>query len=774
MKSWVPRLPLQLLFLVLVGGVWADPLWTGRNFGGRDLVAYNLPMEKAVHEAYAAGRFPIWIAEISGGRPLLPNPNVGALYPVRWLSAWFSFPLAVRLFPILHWALAAIGTAALLAAIPVSRVGQWIGGVTYALSGVAVSELYFPHVGPGMALLPWIIWAVDRVERPVSRQTLVLALLLTLTFLAGDPFGAALALLAGLCWIALETSPAARRPRLFGLLSAVALAALASAPQLIATALWVPETSRGVIGIRLREALLLCLSPWRLLELIVPYPFGAIWSLEDARVWGRSVFRGRPAGLHITLYAGAFALFAVASMWRKGMRGLRFAKFFLVIATALSILPGLLPEAWANRASPIALRNPEKFAVGLTLALALFAGIAIDGFRRCRFSSAVPLGVACAFPALAVLARTFPGLAGHAAVATVGGSPTAEAIAARELPGAIAEAGLFWLATFIAVRLLAHPAARRQALALCILTAVPVAANRRIGQTFLPDELFAPPALARKLQRIDPVGSYRTLGESTYQPPSRLEKAVVESDPFYVVGPRQHWLENAPVLWGRGTVFNDDFDRGDLARLERLRVVSRLAARSPGASVFFGNLSLRFGIRYRDQRPLAGYHPFGGNLLEAWDEHSAAFPDVRLLERWREEGAPLDALNRIPFQQPGEIVVESGRPAVSAARPGSVQIRFQNPNELRLAMTAPDPTWLFVLRGYWRYRQVTLDGVDARVVPAQLAFSAVRVPAGSHELLWKEQIPAGNFSFLGPPIALVLALVILRREPRRVEPAEIP
>ncbi len=88
-----------VLLVLLIGAVYSDPLFFRRNFAGRDLLAYNLPMEKAVHDAYGRGRLPVWMPEISGGRPLLPNPNIGALYPVRPLLALVPFPLAMRIFP---------------------------------------------------------------------------------------------------------------------------------------------------------------------------------------------------------------------------------------------------------------------------------------------------------------------------------------------------------------------------------------------------------------------------------------------------------------------------------------------------------------------------------------------------------------------------------------------------------------------------------------------------------------------------------------------------
>ena len=106
-----------LLFALLVLGAYSSALISRRNFAGRDLLVYNLPMEKTVHDAYARGQLPVWSPEISGGRPLLPNPNAGALYPLRAVLAGLPFPAAVRVFPILHWIAAGVGTIVLLGSL---------------------------------------------------------------------------------------------------------------------------------------------------------------------------------------------------------------------------------------------------------------------------------------------------------------------------------------------------------------------------------------------------------------------------------------------------------------------------------------------------------------------------------------------------------------------------------------------------------------------------------------------------------------------------------
>src|SRR5712692_5404746 len=96
MKRWLSLHRAAPLFLALIVVSYADPLFGPRAFGGRDLTPYNYPTESMVHDAYARGRLPVWAADVSGGRPLLPNPNAGALYPARWLLSPLPFPLAMR------------------------------------------------------------------------------------------------------------------------------------------------------------------------------------------------------------------------------------------------------------------------------------------------------------------------------------------------------------------------------------------------------------------------------------------------------------------------------------------------------------------------------------------------------------------------------------------------------------------------------------------------------------------------------------------------------
>ena len=762
-RPLLPRVLPALSFLLLVLVIYADPLFTRRNFAGRDLVAYNLPMEKGIHDAYARGHLPIWTPYISGGRPLLPNPNAGAMYPVRPVLSGVSFPLAMRIYPILHWAAAGIGMICFVRAIGGSSWAAWLAAATYVFSGVVVSEVFFPHIQAGMALFPWILYTLRRPFSGEGWRTAVLGVLFGLDMLAGDVFTVALAVLCAALWIALEEPPADGLRRLARLGLALVLAILFALPQIVATSLWIPQTNRGTLGMKLDEVLLYSVSPWRLIEFVVPYPFGPAWTIDDTGMWGWPIYKGKLTGLFITLYAGALATIAFFTTWKTRSAGRRFAHVLLAIALLLCVPPSLVPSGWTSISSPLPLRNPEKITIILTLALALLSGIAVDQFRQGRRLPRWTITVAVVLAVAAVLAWAFSAPVGRALVALVRSPPNAAPRASVHTPGALAEAGLLWAMTLVGLDLLRRSRGAAPAVGLALLTAIPIAANRRIARSFSEEDIFAPPPFVRFLWKHDPDGRYRTLGESMYRAPSELLEKRASSDPAYLDFTRKSWYEHSQALWQRGTVFNGDFDVGDLARTEILRRVSATAVRFRDSQEFFRSLSLRWGTRNRDDIPITGYRRVGGEALYHWDELPGALPDVRLAGAWREETASLPALGVLPALSPGEIVVETGARRKEIARPGSLRILVSRPEELRVETNAPDPTWLFALRGYWPYRTVRVDGRPAEVFPAQLAFSALPLSAGRHRIEWREEIPGWTGARWGPLLGLAAAALLIVR-----------
>ena len=460
-----------------------------------------------------------------------------------------------------------------------------------------------------------------------------------------------------------------RAPLLRLLALAVVLAAVAGLPQILATALWIPETNRAVTGITWGEAVQFSIPPFRLLELVIPYPFGAVWTNDHTTIWGNEVFAGKMMGIFLTLYAGSLALIALVTTRKLDLPAARFARLLVLIAVLLAVPPALLPESWRGSLAPLALRNPEKFAVLLAFGLAVLAGLALDDLRaRTRLPRWI-LGAGVALGLSAIAAAAAPEAAGRIGI-TVMRSRGSLAVASRELPRALTEAAILWMVTFLGLEL---TRAHRRPLGLAglaLLTAVPIAATRRVGWTFREDEVFAPPAFVRFLQKQDPQGEFRALSEMIYRPPGALEKAESGNDLGFLEIVRRNFGQHSQALWGRGAVFNADFDNGDLSRIQSLRKMSGMALQFPDPAAFYGSVGLRWGVRYKDQEPLPGYARVAGAGLDDWDENAAALPDVRLVEAWKEAPDAVAALGQLPQLPRGQIVVESGRPFAGEAPAG--------------------------------------------------------------------------------------------------------
>ena len=325
------------------------------------------------------------------------------------------------------------------------------------------------------------------------------------------------------------------------------------------------------------------------------------------------------------------------------------------------------------------------------------------------------------------------------------------------------------MATLVALEALRSGRRSAAAGAIVLLALVPILANRRVARTFDESAVFSPTPFARALARRDPSAAAPVLDQSRYRPDSALAAIPAGTDPGDLEFYRRSWFFYTPTFWRRSTVFNTDPDVGDLSRMQSLREMSSFVAATPAGGRLFSGLSLRFGIRFRDQEALPGYRRFGGAASQDWDENRDALAPVRLLGRWRETPDAVAALRTLPELSDGEVAIETGRAASGASPGGRLRFVENSPESLSLVVSAPAPTWLFVLRGFWPYRDVQVDGRAAEVFPATLAFSALPIAAGSHRIEWRETVPGLGISWLGP-LAFVLVAAAIRR---RAAPREV-
>jgi hypothetical protein len=347
--------------------LWAAvPLALGqRTLYFRDVFTTHLPVKAFGAAELREGRIPAFNPTWGLGQPFRGNPNALPFYPGNLLYLVLPFWSAFNLHYALHWLLAALGMAALARALGQGRAAALVAGLTYAGSGWILTGLSFYNLLAVSAWWPFVLLGAAIGGR---RGVALGGIACGLALLAGEPVTAALGIVP-LLLVAFQRHGLRR-----GALTTLGIGItglLIALPQLVATARILGFTSRGALGAAAVGAGRFHLGLARLLELIVPFPFGHPWDLGKGGYWPWDDQPGLPYIL--TLHLG------IVGLW-LAFAGARRARGWALLALAGLVL------AWAGAFGGDALvllshglvRYPEKLLFWFALAASLLAGWGLE------------------------------------------------------------------------------------------------------------------------------------------------------------------------------------------------------------------------------------------------------------------------------------------------------------------------------------------------------------------------------------------------------------
>ena len=742
---------------LLLAIIFFDPLFSARSFTGRDLVAYFYPIEKSVHDQWRSGHVPLILPELSFGKPLAANPNAGVFYPLRIAMAAVAFPLAIKLFIVLHFWLAAVGAFLLARFLGASRSGAAIAALTFGLCGPVLSEASFPDFLPGVAAMPFLVLAAGRfARRPGRRGAALFGAAWGWMLLVGDVFTAGVALFGAVLAVVQE-SPRERRARAVGGFALASLPGfLIAGIQAVPALLFVPQTVRALGKFPLRAALTWSVSLWRFAELLVRFPFGN--AAKGLPIWGDALWSGKTAGFAVTLYLGVLGALALCAA--RPARGKRLLPFALAGACAAAAVAGFyVPDAWLDGPSPIPLRYPEKLMVGFALAAAILAATLADRIRageRPRLWRGA-LAIAAALALSSALARLLPGAVRFVALSSWTRSAVSGDAAAGRLPGILLRAALPWAAAAV---VLLFAARSRPSVVAALLVGFAAADLVPLRFSFVrtgPDsEVLASPPAAEAVRRI-------TAGGFGYLP---LED-------YYSRGfDREALLLDSAALDGIVDVFNEDYDTADLYRVELARrEIYREAGRWEGLPRFLSAFGARTTLVERGRMP-AGFSLPAGDFGRRWLlVNPAAVPLLRFAPAVEEVPGPAEAWRAVHEGRDlvASPVVETGGAGTRELSSGTIRLLSSTPGRLDVETQTAGPARLILPRAYFPFRETTLDGRTVSAEPANLVLTSIAVPAGDHRISLEERLPGGTAGPLlsAAGIALVLLLALGPRTRRR-------
>ncbi|NNN20828.1 MAG: hypothetical protein HKL80_02335 [Acidimicrobiales bacterium] len=158
---WWPIAVLIAIPLVIFLTVYL--LGGGLLLNGDNLIQ-NYPLRVLVGSQLRHGVLPWWDPWMWSGTPLMAGMNAGAFYPTTLIFAIMSGPAAWITAEVFVFSLASVGTYFLLRECGISVVPSFIGASFFAFAGAFEAQTAV-HIdmGNGLASLPWILLAVQRI-----------------------------------------------------------------------------------------------------------------------------------------------------------------------------------------------------------------------------------------------------------------------------------------------------------------------------------------------------------------------------------------------------------------------------------------------------------------------------------------------------------------------------------------------------------------------------------------------------------------------------------
>ncbi|GIV16146.1 MAG: hypothetical protein KatS3mg022_1581 [Armatimonadota bacterium] len=338
-----------------------------------DIMLYFLPMTTFAHRWLAQGVLPLWNPHTLFGQPFVGNPQEWLFYPSTILLPFLHPARYLSWDAVLHLWLGGVGMWLFLHALGLSFRPALFGSTAWMLCGAFVPRAQFPGMFQSIALIGWLMWAVERVlQASGAVRIAMLAVSVALLLLAGHAQVAYMALLPGTAWAGWRMARSGWRP-LPSLLAGAAGGLLLSAVHWLPMLQLLHETPRinlSVWGVN-RFPLRLEQIPL----LLVPDLYGTPW---------QGNWLGRGNYWEVAYAVGILPLTAAIVAWRARSE----ARFWLIIAflswwLALGTSGGLYILAYYLLPGLKAFHDPARWLILTDFAVCVAASM---GWEHLRFS----------------------------------------------------------------------------------------------------------------------------------------------------------------------------------------------------------------------------------------------------------------------------------------------------------------------------------------------------------------------------------------------------
>jgi hypothetical protein len=711
-----------------------------------DILSYTMPLRAVMAQAVADGHFPLWDSYTQCGQSLSANPASTIFYPLQWLSlgdgGWTGF----RWYCIAHYFL--LGWFAYLffaCGLRIRPLPALLGTLMLACSGYWFSMFFAMRI----VTFPWLLLMATCWMRSVREGKALLAIgagaALSMAFVAGSIQHVLVALGSVMLGTVLYCLRRRQRPqRSYCGVRTVTLAGIVAFSICLVPMQQIlrghSASSRGA-GLSYQTATGWSTSPRRAMELLLPYAWGVPHPNEPYRLAELRKAQGQisPMEWAPSIFMGTAFLFLLMLPVLRCRRWLGRACWGAIFAAVYLALGQYAPGHRALfEAVPMLgiFRYPEKWLVWANLALATLTAFKLEALGHSLRHRKLVVTRMVLPPALVAVAAWF-------LIAILQMDKMKAALVARN------DTSLLLLAIAVVLVPIVTVLARQRRVAwpvgITLLLLVIIETQRvnhmRPAAVAMPDPLLRQQhVLPEVLAQLPDSDQYRIVRQKAEVDPG----SAVALKTVAGTGQRKVRVMEAatPAVWrlrtsgglhpnatSRSVALNNLLAQqqqfSKLSALTHTRFVSHRLRESE-----FNRETMRFG----DRLPIIAIDEDYACLLL---DDVATPPRIRVLTDWVPVATPTEAAREIQ-QIPAErfastAVLECDLPPKSAS---SAQWEVLEERSGRIvAEITTDSTCMFYygdsLEPGWR---AWLDGSAVPIYPANIAFMAVAVPAGTHRV----------------------------------------
>jgi hypothetical protein len=780
------------------------------------------PWHHLVKTSLLAGEWPLWNALLGNGTPLLANLQTAVFYPPNLLYLLLPVEHGLTLSVILHLILAGLFTYFYTRYIGLSPFAATLASLAYMFSGYLVGRTQFVTMINAAAWIPLLLLLAERVAgRRVNNNILWLGLALAMQLLAGHAqlwFYSLWLIGAYLIFRSWQEASQQKKQRWlavaqgggrFGL--AVGLAILLAAGQLGPTVEFMTQSPRQS-GAERTFALTYSFWPWRLVTLLAPDFFG---NPAQGNFWGYANYWEDHA------YVGVLPfLLALIAIWRFWISDFRFQ--FLVRfrnSDHHSPIPSL-QKANRVQSPPIPNQIVPFFAMLIPISLILAMGWntpiylwvfdTVPGFGYFQAPARLLIWYTIAMAILAGVGAQLFELSLHSRrhwrrllIAclglTVAGITGRLFLSGKTLTFLTAALTLGTLLTASIIILLTRPSKKSVASPLH-----PATPTLRWGQTFSKETLWQGLTLIFVAVDLLWVAAplIRTLPATIFDQPiasanflkaqSKDERFFVSPQfdrttkfqqyfRFYTFGPREvdYWqgfretlVPNLGVYAGLQAANNDDpLVVGHWQQL--VNQLKRVKIKQRARLLALMNVGYLIDAAPQNNWPVI-YHDEAITIQRVPEGLPRAY-FVSQAYQAKTKSDVLARLTSLEFDPRHEVIIMDTEDDLTIKNQDNhladiqpVAVSEQSPHRISLLVEAPVAGFVVLADTFYPGWQATVDGRPAQIWPANLAFRAVAVESGQHEIVFNYR-PRSFTVGLWISIVTLLIVIIIIGIPVKVE-----